>query len=349
MKNADKQLSQILNLDENEVEERQRLFGIDSRIATLMLGARQTINHNLDEIMDGFCASLAQFEDSGMYIMDADTLTRLRQGLGRYLLEMFSGDYSVSYVNSRLRAGLVHGRMGIRTAYYLSALRQLSVLVRIHLDADVEDAFERILYYDSALMTEACQHVQAQVLEVQCHKATSRLQQVAARNRMLEEITRQDPLTNLLNVRALNDILARELRRSTRTGQPLALLYIDLDDFKNINDTHGHGAGDEVLIRTANIMRERTRETDYLFRCGGDEFCVIAINTVRHDAEILSRKLSAAFNNAYPDYSFSIGLAEHQPGNATAPEHLLQEADRNMYLSKRTRNQELRLYTGTNN
>ena len=94
----------------------------------------------------------------------------------------------------------------------------------------------------------------------------------ALRLRRSEALSVTDDLTQLYNSRYLNQVLRREAKRASRSGRPLSLLFLDLDGFKGINDTHGHLAGSEALVEAAVVIRRCARETDVVARFGGDEF-----------------------------------------------------------------------------
>src|SRR5437867_13411899 len=102
--------------------------------------------------------------------------------------------------------------------------------------------------------------------------AMTGLQTLRRREAQLARLVIQDQLTNVLNARAFADRLGQELDRNRRYPRPLALLYMDLDDFKVINDTHGHQTGDAVLRLVADAMRSSVRQADVVGRLGGDEF-----------------------------------------------------------------------------
>ena len=149
-----------------------------------------------------------------------------------------------------------------------------------------------------------------------------------------------DELTGLPNRRMLGERLTQELRNHHRAGLSLALLFIDLDRFKEINDTLGHAAGDRVLAEAARRIRALTRESDLLARLGGDEFIVVLthisdINCIGQIAQALIDSLSAPFvldgNIAY--VSASIGISQFADA---APEsgQLLSHADQAMYVAK---------------
>ena len=89
-----------------------------------------------------------------------------------------------------------------------------------------------------------------------------------------EALSVTDDLTRLYNSRYLNQVLRRETKRASRSGRPLSLLFIDLDGFKSINDTHGHLFGSRALVEAATVIRGSARETDVVARFGGDEFAL---------------------------------------------------------------------------
>jgi diguanylate cyclase (GGDEF)-like protein len=149
----------------------------------------------------------------------------------------------------------------------------------------------------------------------------------------LEALTLADPLTGLGNRRALERELARTMLRSRRLDHPLALLYMDVDDLKLVNDRFGHAAGDDTLRAVGHAVRICSRDgTDSGYRVGGDEFVLIVL-AGRPGAEILARRIDESFQARSPHESrLSLGVVEWD-GAATAGE-LLNEADRLMYRNK---------------
>lgn len=149
-----------------------------------------------------------------------------------------------------------------------------------------------------------------------------------------------DHLTGLPNRRLFRDRLDQAVKKSNRTGLPLALMFIDLDHFKEINDTLGHDKGDLVLAEVAQRLRRCVRETDNLARLAGDEFTVIipeydSVTTVERIAERLIRELQAPYklDTTWGHVSASIGISIYT-SNADKPESLLQNADKAMYDAK---------------
>ena len=154
----------------------------------------------------------------------------------------------------------------------------------------------------------------------------------------------KDPLTGLPNARHLRTHLENEIRRAQRQNQPISLLAIDLDDFKAVNDTMGHQAGDTVLQQAAGIFLAQLRDYDHVARIGGDEFVIILPGTppneaasiadrIRHGIESYARK---AMGTSSTRLAASVGLASY-PDDAGDVDTLLAKADAAMYEDKRAR------------
>ena len=148
-----------------------------------------------------------------------------------------------------------------------------------------------------------------------------------------------DPLTGALNRRGFDEACARELSRAQRRGAGFALAHIDLDDFKQLNDTFGHHAGDLALIRLVEVLRSSLRPTDVLCRFGGEEFVLLLPETSLADATlVVSRFLrefsSAAIAGTGRVLTFSAGVVFRAPDEST--EQAIQRADAATYAAKRS-------------
>jgi diguanylate cyclase (GGDEF)-like protein len=164
----------------------------------------------------------------------------------------------------------------------------------------------------------------------------------------LHELAVRDTLTNLFNRRYLQEMLGVEFARARRAKTPLAILMLDCDRLKEINDTYGHKAGDDSLVNIANVIRESIRAGDIACRYGGDEFVVILNNvmekTAIERAESLRSKVAAEpvlYKDEKISIYVSIGIAMF-PAHGTQGESLLQRADQALYAAKhRGKNQVL--------
>jgi diguanylate cyclase (GGDEF)-like protein len=151
-------------------------------------------------------------------------------------------------------------------------------------------------------------------------------------------LARTDSLTGALNSRSFYDVAQTEIDRCQRYHRPFALAYIDLDNFKAINDTFGHTTGDEALRTVATFIRQRTRRTDVLARLGGDEFGLLLPETTEQLARNVIGKIQEGLaqemrRNAWP-ITFSIGVLSCTTAPPTS-DALIKMADELMYSVKR--------------
>ena len=150
-----------------------------------------------------------------------------------------------------------------------------------------------------------------------------------------------DDLTKLYNSRYLNVVLDRELKRSERYRNFFSVLFMDLDFFKRVNDTHGHLVGTRVLVEAGNVLRSCVRETDTVVRYGGDEFVVLLVETRAEEAILVAERMRKMIEEKPFGQekgldirlTISIGIAAF-PEHATTKQHLLNLADKAMYRGK---------------
>lgn len=152
-----------------------------------------------------------------------------------------------------------------------------------------------------------------------------------------------DALTGAYTFRVLSARLEEELNRASRTGTSIAVLFVDLDKFKPVNDVHGHAAGNIILRNVARILSEATRSTDIVCRYGGDEFVIILVNPDRDGAGQVAEQIRErvadmriATSEGYAGVTLSVGVAYHS-GVAQAEvsaEDLMAEADAALYVAK---------------
>ncbi len=171
------------------------------------------------------------------------------------------------------------------------------------------------------------------------------LQDIEERKRYEGELgylVEHDPLTGLLNRRGFVRELTQQIAYARRYGDGGAVLFLDLDDFKYVNDTLGHSTGDEVISDLARVVRKRLRETDIFARLGGDEFAVLLQHTAVSEAETVSNSLLEAVRDGCAlslgegrRVTISIGITGFQkPGKDLTPDDILIDADVAMYAAK---------------
>jgi len=179
---------------------------------------------------------------------------------------------------------------------------------------------------------------------------------ISERRKMLDEIyrlARTDSLTGLWNRGYFMDVACRELARSRRDLSPLSLIMIDVDHFKNVNDTHGHEAGDDALRCLAEVVALSVREGDLVARLGGEEFVALLPNARVADAcnvaerireGIRSRELGCRSGACF-GLTVSVGVATHR-NRETPLEELLRCADEALYAAKRGGRDRVEIYGG---
>jgi diguanylate cyclase (GGDEF)-like protein len=156
--------------------------------------------------------------------------------------------------------------------------------------------------------------------------------------RRLHHLSRHDALTGLLNRRALLSALNAEQARVRRGSPQWALLLIDVDHFKRVNDVHGHAVGDQVLGRVASVLQQSSRQIDVVARMGGEEFCVLAPMTPLHGAALLAERLRQAVESSAGTgdvaVTISIGVSLAQPGVDEPADAAVARADVALYRAK---------------
>jgi diguanylate cyclase (GGDEF)-like protein/putative nucleotidyltransferase with HDIG domain len=152
----------------------------------------------------------------------------------------------------------------------------------------------------------------------------------------LTDAARRDPLTELYNRRAFEEVFDLELERARRTGAPLSVVVGDLDRFKQINDAFGHQAGDEALRRIGRSIRTAKRRFDSAARVGGEEFALLAPDCDEHGAYMLSERIRSDVEGSFAEdpLTISFGIATY-PLHGQSAEALLRAADQALYAAKR--------------
>jgi diguanylate cyclase (GGDEF)-like protein len=167
-------------------------------------------------------------------------------------------------------------------------------------------------------------------------------QQIEAKNRLLEELALTDSLTGLANRRAIEDWATRQMSGAARHGFAFWVVLADLDNFKAVNDTHGHAAGDSVLKHFAGIVRRNTRRSNICGRVGGEEFMMVLTHAEREDvATVVERvrkqceETEFLSGTAKIRVTASFGIAGFHGRSAPPFEELVKQADAALYAAKR--------------
>lgn len=158
---------------------------------------------------------------------------------------------------------------------------------------------------------------------------------------LFEQQSMRDGLTGLRNRRSLNLTLRQEIKQCLQGGRPISLLMIDLDNFKKYNDTMGHVMGDEILKKLAGIMTGNIRDSDLIFRYGGEEFCIllpgVPMSRAKKIAERIREQVEKSFTSHEVPITVSIGVSSSE-GDANNAGFLLELADKAMYRAKILKN-----------
>ena len=335
---------------ETEVDLRHRrdLLEIDATSLETLASCHDIVAEEIGAIADAFYREQLAIPEVAELIGEPTILARLQSAHRAYILELFAGRCDASYVERRVHIGQVHRYLGVEPKYYLSAMRLLRDLIGERLGERLADqpefrtqvlaSLDRLLTFDTTLVMDT--YIDSLVSEVETagrqleEHAADLERKVIRRTAQLEELVRRDSLTALYNSRALRELLHRDLARARRRRQPLSLVYFDLDGFKQVNDTAGHQAGDEVLRTVGEILRQTCRLEDIPCRYGGDEFCVVVADADLDRAEAFCHRLIAAFKEHHADLSFSLGIAQAGPEQYDTVEQFIARADKLMYEAK---------------
>lgn len=168
-----------------------------------------------------------------------------------------------------------------------------------------------------------------------------RLVDVHSHNQILSEQVRIDALTGLFNYRYFNHALSLEMERTRRTGQPCALMMLDLDHFKKVNDRLGHEGGNKALVSTAEVLKQTTRQLDVVCRYGGEEFAIIMPCVDLVMSKQIANRIREAIASAaimYQQYQInltaSFGIAIYDGYRAEHAEQFVTRADSFLYQAK---------------
>ncbi len=191
--------------------------------------------------------------------------------------------------------------------------------------------------HDAELSAVICARLRTKSEWDELKQKTRKLQETL---REVETLAHVDPLTGLCNRRRFDEVFSVEFKRAIRYRQPLSCLLLDIDHFKNVNDTYGHGTGDRVLCDTVKLIQKSIRDVDMAARWGGEEFVVLSPNVPKEKALVVGERIRKAvsghtFRGIEKGVTISIGIASVPDPFINTTQHLIQTADAALYDAKK--------------
>lgn len=229
------------------------------------------------------------------------------------------------------------------TTFYQVKIDSYSNEIRLTRDAiEVEKIIRGILDETLTIQTEASRSQQIMLTaQKEVKEAETRIKELEDKLAQMSELVREDQLTGSLNRRGLDDIFEREADRADRRGTPMCAAMLDLDNFKKLNDTHGHAAGDEALVHVVRIVKQTLRSIDAIARYGGEEFLIVMPETSLEEAARamtrVQRELTTHFFTANDErlfITFSAGVALRAQNESQ--DSVIKRADKAMYEAKKS-------------
>jgi diguanylate cyclase (GGDEF)-like protein len=350
---ATKSLCEQLQITAEELQTRLAFLSFGEEDGRNLVEIRDVLSSRVDEIIGAFYAHLLQFEELRGILSDPALVERLKGSQRQYLLSLGQlGDY-VQYAEARLRIGLTHERVGLKQKWYLGAYHKLFELivqpltVRYSRDAcrlsSLVLTLNKVFGLDEIFVVETYYHATTQRQE-------DSLRQLKEAHRQLEGLSRQDSLTRVSNRRSLMDALVLEFHRSRRYRHPFALLFLDVDRFKEINDRYGHAFGDHVLLHVVQLAKGVIRPPDIIGRYGGEEFVIGLVECDQAGALQIAERIRLkiaedrfAWEAQATAVTVSIGVAMLSQ-EIDRVETLIAHADQAMYQAKRRGRNRVELY-----
>jgi diguanylate cyclase (GGDEF)-like protein len=227
--------------------------------------------------------------------------------------------------------------LGIASFLFPGLLSEGEPFYSFHLNQAVRGLIGLVLLFNVYVV-----YQQLQVYRLQCQLSdqVDALGRIESRTEEVYRLAVLDELTGLYNRRSGEKRLAEEISRAQRHGRPLAILLLDLNDLKQINDKFGHAAGDELIKRFSERLSKSTRGSDLAVRLGGDEFLVILPECRVEDVQRVLSRLSGLkmdWEGNAIDITFSAGWTNYKPDESLA--ELMKRADDDLYVQKRARKQ----------
>ncbi len=332
-----------------------------SEVPLLVIAGAGDMEHRLQAVRAGAAAFFIRPPDPHAFIDTLDKLVRIRQqDPYRILIIDDDADTAELYAGTLEQAGM-HTQVVSRPLAALDHLHEFNpelVLLDLHMPECHGTELAAVIRQLDAHVSTPIVFLSSErdigeqlaairlggddflVKPISGAHLVSAVQSRAARHRLLRSFMVRDSLTGLYNHASTREMLQRELARARRNGTPLSFAMLDIDHFKQVNDTHGHGVGDEVIKLLARTLRQRLRATDIVGRYGGEEFAVILPDTGSNDARMVIDALRESFHGReLPGQDGNAFHASFSAGIASFPDYdtdyqIGEQADRALYAAK---------------
>jgi two-component system cell cycle response regulator len=323
-------------------EDQLALIGLNgySRDDVRLLHDKVLTRDITSQIVDRFYTQLALNSQAAELLSSFD-LSHLKERQMAYFKDFGVRYKEAEYFEGRARVGVAHARVGVPLSLYLESFGMLQCLILEAVMDQVEEKQRRetlvrlvlkLTTLDIALATEVYHRSQIQDLD-------RSLKHLERERKFLREQLEQDALTGVSSRTSLLRELDGSIARAAKTGQPLAVIMADLDNFKEVNDTHGHLVGDKVLKEVAARIMAALREFDLVGRYGGEEFVILLENTSPHTAHQIAERIRLRISgapihiaNQQIQMTISQGISMRTDGDDS--QSLLTRADQAMYKAK---------------
>lgn len=337
---TNKSLAEHMHLGETEIQERKDLLEFTPDLETELSGFHQTALAIAESVVSELYAHQISVSEIEGVIGDKDTLSRLKNAMQTYVVQLFNGTYGIDYVNSRLRIGKVHARIGVETHHYLSSVSRLQGILTSRAiqnggSPKLIKALHKLLLFDTQFVIDT--YIQGLVSEVEQGKdklaqyAESLEIKVRKRTSEIERLARTDELTGLETRQQFLTTLTQDMENVRGFRQGLSLVFIDIDDFKTINDTRGHIEGDRVLKQVGKAIRKAFDGHGRGYRFGGDEFCIL---TKDSEESAVIPYIDALATVMPENVHMSYGIATMTLGSSLSRRDFISLADQAMYFNK---------------
>lgn len=326
-----KQLAKTMELCPNEITRRLEFLEFDQHDIDALQSLHQAMSklEIEDAFEEIFYKHLRAFPELLESIPDERSVNRLKKIQAEYFNQLTSGNFDQDHVNGRLRAGFAHQQLGVEVKWFTGAYRKYLSFVLANITQLPGQTYDNFSSTYNALLKSVFFDMEL-ALDTYFH---------ADRKELLHMAT-HDHLTRLPNRNLLDERIDQALLRAHRESTPFAILFLDLDRFKNINDSLGHQFGDKVIQNVAERLQKSLSEGDTIARLGGDEFVVI-LQGVDHAERLIpvaekllnSIQLPLLIDERELFVSASMGIAVY-PNDGNTRNELLKNADTAMYQAK---------------